>query len=108
MNSQFKYINGWWEGKNRMVYNLFCAISGGIGLMFLIIFDLPFNFFVIPFVMFYAILINLFYLINWVILYFVGKFKRIEITENINQVIYYLLILYLSIINILLPTLSLY
>jgi hypothetical protein len=71
----------WWESK-RLFFNISNIISFIVGLMVIYIFNPGLvNFFLLPFILAYGILINVVYLIGWIVLAIIKKtWMKVNIT----------------------------
>jgi hypothetical protein len=84
-------IFSWWEGKRRLLFNIYALISGLFGLLLLKIIGLPFNFFMLPFVIILGIILNFIYTLAWVILSIISR--NITIPDKVNFILFYFILL---------------
>jgi hypothetical protein len=82
----------WWESK-RFIFNIFNLVSLLLGILIVYFFNRSLlNFFLIPFILSYGILINVVYLLGWIIL---GIIKKTWIDLDITVLSSIMLIIFL-------------
>lgn len=90
----------YWKGRKRLLMNVVSLCTGMLGIAIMHYYCFPVNFFVLPFIVLYAFIINIAYICYWLLIIWLCK------ENDNNHKFYRLFLIAIMIINLIFPSLS--